>query len=587
VLDLGGGVQFSECPSRPRAGRAPRLPSVREPGAARPGVGIRVGGANREPEWRSSERGSRRLQGGTPTLVEPSCAPRARQPAPDRRQSGPAGTESPEPRGAGVLSCSAPHSRTASVKRDRSSPSSGAVTTGGSGTQPTRIKKILKRGKIRVETALRGEYPPVVGLRTRRRVRGGHHGDEDVGRTGNQSLLRGALRLVVGLLSLLPVRASHPDVASALRIAVTRDLRGWLEPCDCKEGVLGGFPRRATILAELKPDLLLDAGDLVSQASPYDPLKLRFMLALDGRLGYAAANPGRLEAEFGQNDIHETAPQYSTPPASLESAEGAAKAVLQGLTIERRKGWRSALVWPIRPAEHNGAIFRAVQLPRSPSRELPSACGQTHPMAHTGILFAGAFAEALAVMQTARPGFSGILRRCLVGQEEPGKAPSSPSLRHVCSRRLGSVVFEGAAQWIRTVPIGPQSVSAMPAGAAAQINVTQPAATLLSNTGMTRDRAARPERRLDTRSFRVTTSAVSRRDRGNLRAIHGLTTCLQRGRGRSNSASTAPMVHNRTEKATEHLASVRRDTLGSEVLFRGGHDEGLDLLTDGCVVRVL
>ncbi len=83
---------------------------------------------------------------------------------------------------------------------------------------------------------------------------------------GNHAPLKVALGFVVSLFSLLPVHASTPDAArTTLRIALTRDLRGWLEPCDRKEGVLGGFPRRATVLAPWKPDLLLDAGDLVNE----------------------------------------------------------------------------------------------------------------------------------------------------------------------------------------------------------------------------------------------------------------------------------------------------------------------------------
>jgi hypothetical protein len=181
-----------------------------------------------------------------------------------------------------------------------------------------------------------------------------------VGRTGNQSLLRGAICLVFGLLGPVPLSADPPVVVGGrlFRIAITRDCRGWLEPCDCKEGVLGGFPRRATVLGDLKPDLLLDAGDLVSQASPYDLLKLRFMLALNGRLGYGAVNAGRREAEFSRAELEGLAAESPVPLISANLADEAGKPVLPGHVILTRGGRRIAILGLVTPEATCGAGLR-------------------------------------------------------------------------------------------------------------------------------------------------------------------------------------------------------------------------------------
>ncbi len=184
---------------------------------------------------------------------------------------------------------------------------------------------------------------------------GADEGSEVVTR-GKHAPLKVALGLVVSLYSLFPVHASTPDAArTTLRIALTRDLRGWLEPCDCKEGVLGGFPRRATVLAQLKPDLLLDAGDLVSQASPYDLLKLRFMLELDGRLGYAAVNVGRREAEFSRAELIKVAAESPVPLISGNLADEAGKPVLPGHVILMRGGRRIAVLGLVTTEASRGA----------------------------------------------------------------------------------------------------------------------------------------------------------------------------------------------------------------------------------------
>ena len=55
---------------------------------------------------------------------------------------------------------------------------------------------------------------------------------------------------------LLDERDVRADVPAPV-LLVTRDIRGHLEPCECKDGVLGGFPRRATVVHDTRPRSLL------------------------------------------------------------------------------------------------------------------------------------------------------------------------------------------------------------------------------------------------------------------------------------------------------------------------------------------
>jgi len=159
---------------------------------------------------------------------------------------------------------------------------------------------------------------------------------------------------ILWCLLLAPSNASEPS----LRIHITRDLRGWLEPCDCKAGLLGGFPRRASVIEQRRPDLLLDAGDLVFQASPYDHLKLRLMLELNAGLGYAAVNLGRREAEFSLEQIKRAAADSSVPliSSNLTNLEG--KAVLPGHVLLEVRGRRVAVVGAVTQHANPGKGLR-------------------------------------------------------------------------------------------------------------------------------------------------------------------------------------------------------------------------------------
>lgn len=180
---------------------------------------------------------------------------------------------------------------------------------------------------------------------------------------------------VVGALLAFLVLGSAGGVSGepeppSVRVFVTRDLRGWLFPCDCREGVLGGYPRRATVVSKRRPDLLLDAGDLVSQASPYDLLKLSFMLELNGRLGYDAVNVGRREAEFSAGELRRAAEESPVPLVSANLTDEQGEAVLPGHVLVTAGEWRFAVVGLVTQAAHPGEGLRVGDPAEALAREL-------------------------------------------------------------------------------------------------------------------------------------------------------------------------------------------------------------------------
>jgi len=173
------------------------------------------------------------------------------------------------------------------------------------------------------------------------------------------------------------VLAGADEANPVLRLHITRDLRGRLEPCDCKAGVLGGFPRRASVIAERSPDLLLDAGDLIFQASPYDHLKLRLMLELEGKLGYAAVNLGRREAEFSREDLLRTSADSPVPLISSNLVDQEGNPVLPGHVLLELRGHKIVVVGAVTRHANPGSGLRLTDPVKALRGELASLQGDS------------------------------------------------------------------------------------------------------------------------------------------------------------------------------------------------------------------
>jgi hypothetical protein len=112
-----------------------------------------------------------------------------------------------------------------------------------------------------------------------------------------------------------------------LRLLVTTDLEGYLEPCGCQQRPLGGIDKLATALAEARrdgtPTLFLHAGDLLfdglshsvrgADASAQEGWKAETLVDILSRLGLAAATAGPLDARQGVGTLRRLAGQARFP----------------------------------------------------------------------------------------------------------------------------------------------------------------------------------------------------------------------------------------------------------------------------------
>ena len=120
------------------------------------------------------------------------------------------------------------------------------------------------------------------------------------------------------------VRAAVPSDAP-LRVFATGDTRGYLEPCGCEVGQVGGVPRRATYLrAERRPgDLWIDLGNFTSGTEGVRRLRREGVLDALAVMHYDVLVPGRAEILDG-TAFDEAARSRGVPVicANLVGADG-------------------------------------------------------------------------------------------------------------------------------------------------------------------------------------------------------------------------------------------------------------------------
>lgn len=96
-----------------------------------------------------------------------------------------------------------------------------------------------------------------------------------------------------------------------LLILYTNDTQGLLHPCSCRDGVLGGLPRRATLLKSFRqPFLLLDSGNLL--ASDSDIERVPSIIKSYAFMGYQAVNVGQWDLRQQQR-LTQEARQSNVP----------------------------------------------------------------------------------------------------------------------------------------------------------------------------------------------------------------------------------------------------------------------------------
>jgi Cytochrome c554 and c-prime len=99
-----------------------------------------------------------------------------------------------------------------------------------------------------------------------------------------------------------------------VRLHLTCDVTGRIEPCGCFTGQFGGLSRTQTVLrAEKKPSLRVDAGDSIAGVEDYHVIQYRHVLKAFADLGFHAINLGRREAGLSAASLQKLAADTPVP----------------------------------------------------------------------------------------------------------------------------------------------------------------------------------------------------------------------------------------------------------------------------------
>ncbi|MFN0078313.1 MAG: multiheme c-type cytochrome [Prosthecobacter sp.] len=128
------------------------------------------------------------------------------------------------------------------------------------------------------------------------------------------------MRCCISLLLLLSAcdkPAPPPAAARNVRVHLTCDVTGRIEPCGCFSGQYGGLSRTQTVLrAEGKPSLRVDAGDAIAGAEDFHVIQYRHVLKAFADLGFHAINLGRREAALSVETLRSLAKDSPVPLVS-------------------------------------------------------------------------------------------------------------------------------------------------------------------------------------------------------------------------------------------------------------------------------
>ncbi|MFN7971538.1 MAG: multiheme c-type cytochrome [Acidobacteriota bacterium] len=108
-----------------------------------------------------------------------------------------------------------------------------------------------------------------------------------------------ALFLSGGLFLAAAASPGTADPPQSRRVVVTGEMSGYLEPCGCAKPMIGGLPRRATMLAQRPPWILVDNGDTAGGVGRQQEMKLGVAARSLVAMGYDAVNVGEKDLRLG------------------------------------------------------------------------------------------------------------------------------------------------------------------------------------------------------------------------------------------------------------------------------------------------
>jgi 2',3'-cyclic-nucleotide 2'-phosphodiesterase (5'-nucleotidase family) len=118
----------------------------------------------------------------------------------------------------------------------------------------------------------------------------------------------------VALAALGFYRPAAPEPrALSLSIVFGSEINGYITPCGCSKPMVGGIPRRATLLKQLAEKhtlLALENGDLTKATGRQDELKAEALIEMLNAMGYDALNLGRYDFQLGMDYLRALQAQF-------------------------------------------------------------------------------------------------------------------------------------------------------------------------------------------------------------------------------------------------------------------------------------
>lgn len=138
-----------------------------------------------------------------------------------------------------------------------------------------------------------------------------------------------------------------PRSEGPLRIVVSGDTAGWIMPCGCASGQLGGLLRRGTYVSGLRATgevILLDAGGAPGGTSPYQRVRFEAILEGEVTMGVDAHNLGGPEAALGADTLRRAAERTGIAFVSANLRDSGGRLVADPVRVVERGGRRVAVI---------------------------------------------------------------------------------------------------------------------------------------------------------------------------------------------------------------------------------------------------
>ncbi|MCS7208772.1 MAG: hypothetical protein NZ874_04290 [Fimbriimonadales bacterium] len=127
--------------------------------------------------------------------------------------------------------------------------------------------------------------------------------------------------------------------ALPLAVVFSSEINGYLTPCGCSKPMVGGMPRRGTLLKQLAENhtlLKLENGDLTKAAGRQDELKAETLIEMLNQMGYDALNLGKYDFLLGIDYLRALQAQFRGAMLCGNVLEGGTPAFEAYTLVEKR-----------------------------------------------------------------------------------------------------------------------------------------------------------------------------------------------------------------------------------------------------------